>query len=114
MSRSTSLPAPGGGVDQSNARGRSGSVERHARGLTERRSQTMLMTRDHHPVDRNPETACIERWAPIGGIVFVVFMVVGSRLVGDVPPPDAPEREIVNYLTDGSTHIRNIIGAYLW
>src|SRR5262245_32878102 len=65
-------------------------------------------------IDRKPMRNWIERWAPIGGIVFVVFMVVGSRLVSDVPLPDAPEREIVNYLADGSAHIRNIIGAYLW
>jgi hypothetical protein len=56
----------------------------------------------------------VERWAPIGGIVFVVLMVVGSSLVGDVPAPDAPEQEIAGYLADSDNHIRNIIGAYLW
>jgi hypothetical protein len=56
----------------------------------------------------------IERWAPIGGIVFVVLMVVGSILVGDVPRADAPEQEIAAYLTDSDNHTRNIIGAYLW
>ena len=56
----------------------------------------------------------IERWAPIGGIVFVVLMVVGSMLVGDVPGPNAPGQEIANYLVDSATHTRNIIGAYLW
>jgi hypothetical protein len=56
----------------------------------------------------------IERWAPIGGIVFVVLMVVGSFLVGDVPGADAPEQEIADYLADSDNHTRNIIGAYLW
>jgi hypothetical protein len=56
----------------------------------------------------------IERWAPIAGIVFVVLMVVGSMLVGDVPGPNAPQHEIVAYLTDSAQQTRNIIGAYLW
>jgi hypothetical protein len=57
----------------------------------------------------------IKRWAaPIGGIIFVVLMVVGSMLVGDVPGPNAPEQEIANYLADSANHTRNIIGAYLW
>jgi hypothetical protein len=56
----------------------------------------------------------IERWAPISGIVFVVLMVVGSMLLGDIPSPDASEEEIVDYLADGANHTRNIIGAYLW
>lgn len=56
----------------------------------------------------------VERWAPIGGIVFVVLMVVGSMLIGDVPGPDAPEQEIAAYLADSNNHTRNIIGAYLW
>jgi hypothetical protein len=56
----------------------------------------------------------IERWAPIGGIVFVVLMVVGSFFVGDVPGADAPEQEIADYLADSDNHTRNIIGAYLW
>jgi hypothetical protein len=56
----------------------------------------------------------IERWAPIAGIVFVALMVVGSIFVLDVPGPDAPEREIADYLADSDNHMRNIIGAYLW
>jgi hypothetical protein len=56
----------------------------------------------------------IERWAPIGGIVFVVLMVSGSFLVSDVPKADAPQQEITNYLADGGNHTRNIVGAYLW
>jgi hypothetical protein len=56
----------------------------------------------------------IERWAPISGIVFVVLMVAGSILVGDVPGADAPEQEIADYLADSDNHTRNIIGAYLW
>ena len=56
----------------------------------------------------------IERWAPIGGIVFVVLMVVGSFLVLDVPRAGGPEQEIVDYLADGDNHMRNIIGLYLW
>jgi hypothetical protein len=54
------------------------------------------------------------RWAPIGGIVFVVLMVSGSFLVSDVPKADAPQQEIADYLADGGNHTRNIIGAYLW
>jgi hypothetical protein len=56
----------------------------------------------------------VERWAPIGGIVFVVLMVVGSILVGDLPDADASEQEIADYLADSDNHTRNIIGAYLW
>jgi hypothetical protein len=57
----------------------------------------------------------VEHWAPpIAGILFVVLMVVGSMLVGDVPAPDAPEPEIAGYLTDSATHTLNIVGAYLW
>jgi hypothetical protein len=56
----------------------------------------------------------IERWAPISGIVFVVLMVVGSMLVGDVPGPNAPEPEIADYLADSANHTRNIVGAYIW
>jgi hypothetical protein len=56
-----------------------------------------------------------ERWAPIGGIVFVVLMVSGSFfLVGDVPRAAAPEQEIAAYLADSDNHMRNIIGLYLW
>jgi hypothetical protein len=56
----------------------------------------------------------IERWAPIGGILFVALMVVGSMLVGNVPNPDASTSEIVNYLADSSRQTHNIVGAYLW
>jgi hypothetical protein len=59
-------------------------------------------------------TGWFERWAPVGGIVFVVLMVVGSMLIGDVPAPDAPAQAIAAYLGDSSNHVRNIIGAYLW
>jgi Domain of unknown function (DUF4386) len=55
-----------------------------------------------------------ERWAPIAGIAFVVLMVVGSMLIGDVPAPDAPAQEIATYVADSGNHTRNIIGAYLW
>ena len=53
-------------------------------------------------------------WAAIGGIVFVVMMVVGSRLISDVPAPNAPDRDITLYLTDSAKHMRNMVGAYLW
>jgi hypothetical protein len=57
----------------------------------------------------------IERLAPIGGLVFVVLMVVGSFfLIGDVPRAAAPEQEIADYLADSDNHMRNIIGLYLW
>jgi hypothetical protein len=56
----------------------------------------------------------LERWARLGGIVFVVLMVVGTYLVADVPDPDAPQQEITDYLADSDNHTRNIIGAYMW
>lgn len=56
----------------------------------------------------------IERWAPLGGIIFVVLMVIGAGLLGDHPDPDASEQEITDYLSDGGNHTRNIVGAYLW
>src|SRR5215813_14321232 len=59
-------------------------------------------------------TSWFERWAPISGIVFVICMVVGSMLIGDVPAPDAPAQEIAGYLADSSNHTRNIVGAYVW
>jgi hypothetical protein len=56
----------------------------------------------------------LERWAPLGGIVFVVLMVVGTYLVADVSDPHAPQQEITDYLADSDNHTRNIIGAYMW
>ena len=41
-------------------------------------------------------------------------MVVGSMLVGDVPAPDAPTRELAAYLRESGTHTGNIVGAYMW
>lgn len=58
--------------------------------------------------------AQLARWAPLGGILFVVLIVIGTGLVGDHPDPDAPEQEITDYLGDSGAHTRNIIGAYLW
>jgi hypothetical protein len=74
--------------------------------VTDRAAKTATRT--------EPTTSWFERGAPISGIVFVVLMVVGSMLVGDVPAPDAPAREIATYLSDSGTHTRNIVGAYLW
>jgi len=56
----------------------------------------------------------LERWAPLGGIIFVVLMVIGTGLLGDHPDPDAPDQEIADYLGDSGNHTRNIIGAYVW
>src|SRR5262245_11897861 len=56
----------------------------------------------------------LERWAPIGGILFVALMVIGSMLVGNVPNPDASAHEIAKYLSDTGRQTHNIIGAYLW
>ena len=56
----------------------------------------------------------LERWAPIGGILFVALMVIGSMLVGNVPNPDASAHEIAKYLSDSGRQTHNIIGAYLW
>src|SRR5262245_11515357 len=74
----------------------------------------MSNTTQLRPAERTPMRNQIERWAPIGGILFVIFMVVGSMLVGEVPAPDAPHQEIVDYLADSHAHHHNIIGAYLW
>ena len=54
------------------------------------------------------------RWAPIAGIIFVVLMVVGSTLVGDVPAPDASQQQIAAYFSNSANHTRSIVGAYLW
>jgi hypothetical protein len=56
----------------------------------------------------------LERWAPLGGIIFVVLMFVGTFFVADVPDADAPAQEIADYLADSDNHTRNIIGAYIW
>lgn len=56
----------------------------------------------------------IERWAPLGGIIFVILLVIGVVLIGDHPDPDASDQEITTYLGDSDNHTRNIIGAYLW
>jgi len=56
----------------------------------------------------------LARWAPLGGIIFVVLMLLGVFLLGDHPDPDAPDQEINDYLSDGGNHTRNIIGAYVW
>jgi hypothetical protein len=56
----------------------------------------------------------LERWAPLGGIIFVVLMVVGTYFVADVPDPDAPQQAIADYLGDSANHTRDIIGAYMW
>jgi hypothetical protein len=56
----------------------------------------------------------LERWAPLSGIIFVVLMVVGTAFVADVPDPDAPQQAIADYLADSGSHMRNIIGAYMW
>jgi hypothetical protein len=56
----------------------------------------------------------VERWAPLGGIIFVVLMVVGTMFVADVPDADASRQEIAQYLGDGDDHTRNIVGAYMW
>jgi hypothetical protein len=61
-----------------------------------------------------PTTSWLERWAPIAGVAFVVLMVVGSMLIGDVPAPDATAQQVADYLADGGNHTRNIVGAYLW
>ena len=54
------------------------------------------------------------RGAPIGGILFVVLLVVGVVLIGDHPDPDASDQEIADYLADGDKHTLNIIGLYFW
>jgi Domain of unknown function (DUF4386) len=59
-------------------------------------------------------TSWVERWAPFAGIAFVVLMVVGSMLIGEVPAPDASTQEVASYVADSGNHTRNIIGAYLW
>jgi hypothetical protein len=55
-----------------------------------------------------------ERWAPLGGIIFVVLMVTGTFFVANVPDANAPQQMIADYLVDSGNHTRNIIGAYMW
>jgi hypothetical protein len=59
-------------------------------------------------------TNTLLRWAPVSGIVFVVLMVVGSMLIGDVPSPDASTKQMAAYLTADGNHTRNLVGAYMW
>ena len=56
----------------------------------------------------------LERWAPLGGIIFVVLMITGTMFVADVPDPDAPQQQLASYLADSSNHTRNLMGAYIW
>jgi hypothetical protein len=55
-----------------------------------------------------------QRSAALSGIVFVVLMLVGASFALDVPKGDASAQEIASYFTDSGTHMRNIVGAYLW
>jgi uncharacterized protein DUF4386 len=59
-------------------------------------------------------TRQLERWAPLGGIIFVVLMFTGTLFVADVPDADSPQQKIADYLTDDGNHTRNIVGAYIW
>jgi hypothetical protein len=45
----------------------------------------------------------LERWAPLGGIIFVVLMVVGTTFVADVPDPDAPSSNSPTTLPTAAT-----------
>src|SRR5262245_8491115 len=65
-------------------------------------------------VERVVTVSRFERWAPVAGIAFVVLMVVGSMLVGNVPNPDASRAEVADYLADTDRQMNNIVGAYLW
>jgi hypothetical protein len=56
----------------------------------------------------------LARWTPLGGIVFVVLLLLGTFLIGDHPDPDASEQEILDYLGDSDVHTQNIIGLYVW
>jgi hypothetical protein len=56
----------------------------------------------------------LERWAPLGGIIFVVLMFTGTFFVADVPDADSSPEKMADYLTDDGNHTRNIIGAYIW
>jgi hypothetical protein len=56
----------------------------------------------------------LERWAPLGGIIFVVLMFTGTFFVADVPDADSSQQKIADYLTDSDNHSRNLIGAYIW
>jgi cytochrome c oxidase subunit IV len=57
----------------------------------------------------------LERWAPLAGIIFVVLMVTGTFFVAyPIPDADAPRQQIADCLADGGSHMRNIIGAYMW
>ncbi len=56
----------------------------------------------------------ISRWAPVGGIIFVILAIIGLILLTDTPDPDASDTDIARYLGDSGAHVRNIIGFYLW
>jgi hypothetical protein len=80
----------------------------------EQRSTGTTMIPPEERRERVTTASQLERWAPIGGIIFVVLMVTGSFFVLDVPAAAAPAQEIADYLADSGTHTRNIIGAYIW
>ncbi len=56
----------------------------------------------------------IERWAPLGGIIFVVLLIIGLVLIADSPDFDASDQEVTDYLNDDGNLVRNVIGFYMW
>jgi hypothetical protein len=55
-----------------------------------------------------------ERWAPIGGIAFVVLFFVGVNLcTSNLPQADDSVTKIANFYNDKGNRAQVIIGAYL-
>ena len=53
-----------------------------------------------------------ERWVPLTGIGFILFVLAGFLIVGDEPPgADESAQEIVDYYVDNKSEVQ--IGAFL-
>ena len=47
-----------------------------------------------------------ERYAALGGVVFVILNIVGAVITGSPPAPDASTAKIVKYLTDHDSELK--------
>src|ERR671936_1935087 len=58
-----------------------------------------------------PTRRGLERWAALGGVLYVVFFVVGTiLLVGDEPNGDASPAEVVKWYSDSGHRDRISVG----
>ena len=61
-----------------------------------------------------PTTRGLERWAALGGVLYVVLFVIGTILaVGDEPAGDAPPSKVVSWYADSGHRDRISIGWVL-